>query len=156
MRDFFQPIGAAFLILLSLLIFGGVSNIWWPSSSDAQDLIPQMEGENISELKCAECGMKVDSSSKFFSWAIDNGGKKFFCDIGDMLYYYRNKKQLIKEAYVRDFISGDWINARDAFYVKSEQFKTPMSWHIAAFRKKEDALLYGSPSGFDNSFDLLK
>jgi copper chaperone NosL len=107
-------------------------------------------------LRCAECGMTINQDSKFFSWAIDETGRKYFCDIGDFLYHYRKAPQKIKEAWVKDFITGEWIDARSAFYVKSGNFKTPMAWQIGAFKNKGDAERYGKALIFEEALELVR
>lgn len=131
-----------YILLLFLIIFGAVAL--------SQD-IP--EGST-----CAECGMKVDSGSRFSALVIDreDNRKYFFCDIGDMLYHYRKSSERIKEASVRDFISGIWIDGRSAYYVRNKEFKTPMSWQIGAFRNRTEAERFGKIYTFQEAFELIR
>lgn len=152
------------LIILNLLtslffalvvqVIGGESNralLSWLTP-----LVTTAECSAEESLRCAECGMTINQDSKFFSWAIDETGKKHFCDIGDLLYHYRKAPQKIKEACVKDFITGDWIDAKSAFYVKSGNFKTPMAWQIGAFKNKGDAERYGKALVFEEALELVR
>lgn len=107
---------------------------------------------------CAECGMKIEPGSRFSAWVIDSEDNRryFFCDIGDMLYHYRRSTARIKEAGVRDFLSGAWINGLSAYYVKNKEFKTPMSWQIGAFKDRADAERFGKVYPFKEAFELIR
>jgi len=100
------------------------------------------------QLKCALCGMLVDETAPF-SAKIDKGKQAphlHFCDIGDLLLYLREKRSGPANAFVRDYRSGEWIDAARAFYVHAPQrFTTPMGWSIAAFRERAVAVEYGVP-----------
>src|SRR5574337_1806387 len=93
-----------------------------------------------ADMKCTECGMMADRESKFFAWIVQDKNVLTFCDIGDLLTYL-NKKSLSPEAArVRDYLSGETIDADTAVYVHAEKaFKTPMGWGIAAFKDKQKA-----------------
>lgn len=96
--------------------------------------------------KCAECGMMVDLESKFCARLTQDGKTLPFCDIGDLLVHLNKKSLAPGAAQVRDYKTGEWINADKAFYVHAEKpFKTPMGWGIAAFKTREDAAAFGAP-----------
>lgn len=109
-------------------------------------------------IRCPECGMTVDLNSLYISRAVTaGGGELYFCDIGDMLIYVQKKKKLeAKELYVRDYASGLWIGAQEAFYARSEKFRTPMGWDIAAFGSQKDALEHGKAVPWDKALSLIK
>ena len=108
-------------------------------------------------IHCTECGMMVDLNSKFVAKAVQGDTTRYFCDIGDLFGYL--KKNASKDAVlsVKDYTTGEWIDARKAFYVSSEKkFKTPMGWGIAAFKEKESAAPSGSPMDFDETANKMK
>jgi nitrous oxide reductase accessory protein NosL len=108
--------------------------------------------------KCAECGMKVDMQSRYSARALTKDGKAvYFCDIGDMIHHLMVRKKIeVSEVYVRDFKTGEEIDARKAFYVSSGKFSTPMSWSIAAFRDESEAKMHGNKvKGFDEAVSVL-
>ncbi|HXX54051.1 MAG TPA: nitrous oxide reductase accessory protein NosL [Thermodesulfovibrionales bacterium] len=108
-------------------------------------------------VKCDECGMAVGQDSKFASEVISSSGKKlFFCDIGDMLYHFRKERGNIRISYVRDYVTGDWIEGEKALFVLNKDIKSPMSWGIAAFAKESDARKWGTPVDFSTAFTLTK
>ncbi|MEJ2314219.1 MAG: nitrous oxide reductase accessory protein NosL [Nitrospirota bacterium] len=115
------------------------------------------EPRDIAEgAKCHLCGMKVDPGSAFSAQIVDGGKMLPFCDIGDMLYHYNKQEEKPSEMYVRDKQSLKWIDAREAAYVKSDSFSTPMGWGIAAFSDKAEAAAFGKPMTFDEALSAVK
>jgi nitrous oxide reductase accessory protein NosL len=45
----------------------------------------------------------------------------------------------IRGSFVMDFESREWLIAENAFYVRSPEFKTPMSGGIVAFKDESNA-----------------
>ena len=106
---------------------------------------------------CSECGMMVNPDSKFSVELVTTNGKKmFFCDIGDMLRHFRSDRGTLKTIYVKDHMSGGWIEGEKALYVLNKRFSTPMSWNIAAFSSESEAKKWGSTVGFSGAFGLVK
>jgi nitrous oxide reductase accessory protein NosL len=98
--------------------------------------IPAMAGT----VSCAECGMTVDLNSKFSAKILQGKDAAYFCDIGDLFSYIKRKGLGTGTAQVKDFPSGEWIDADKASYVRAEKkFRTPMGWGIAAFKEKSRA-----------------
>lgn len=107
--------------------------------------------------KCDECGMSVEQDSKFVSEVLSSDGKKlFFCDIGDMLFHFKKEREKIKLVYVKDYVTGGWIDGEKALFVLNKDIKTPMSWGIAAFAKQSDAKKWGTPADFSTAFTLTR
>lgn len=105
---------------------------------------------------CDACGMRVDPQSPFSAEIIDKGGKLHaFCDIGDMASSYAKMKDMAEKIYVKDYHSKKWIDAKGAFYSKSDAFSSPMGWNIAAFGSKEDASKYGEPMTFEKLVESI-
>lgn len=105
--------------------------------------------------KCYECGMKVAPASPFAAEIVEAGKLLPFCDIGDMMHRYKKMAEKPGTLYVRDHASGQWTDALKAFYVKGEEFRTPMGWGIAAFREKGEAEKKGSPMTFEEALKLI-
>ncbi|MEJ2192621.1 MAG: nitrous oxide reductase accessory protein NosL [Nitrospirota bacterium] len=105
--------------------------------------------------RCRSCGMKVDPASVYSAQIVTGGEMLPFCDIGDMLSFYKKQKEKPSELYVRDSKSGRWIDAMKAVYVKSEKFNTPMGWGIAAFARRDEAAGFGKPMTFEETLKVL-
>ncbi len=110
-----------------------------------------------ADMKCAECGMMVDTGSKFYAWIVQDGNELPFCDIGDLLTYINKKSLSPATARVKDYLSGETIEANKALYVHAEKaFKTPMGWGIAAFKNKQEAAKFGAVMDFPGAAKMLK
>jgi len=108
-------------------------------------------------IHCTECGMMVDLNSKFVAKAVQGDTTRYFCDIGDLFTYLKKNASKDAALSVKDYATGEWIDARKAFYVSSEKkFKTPMGWGIAAFKDKESASSSGNPMDFDSTAKQVK
>jgi len=110
-----------------------------------------------ADIRCTECGMKVDIASKFSAKTTQGDTTLFFCDIGDLFAYLKKHTANDVRIEVKDFASGAWLDARKAFYVHAEQkFSTPMGWGIAAFINKDDAAKFGIAMDFEATAKALK
>jgi len=105
--------------------------------------------------RCVECAMKVDPASPFIAVIrTAEGGDLFFCDIGDMLVYYKKLKEKPPGVSVRDMDSKEWLDAEKAHYVKAG-FSTPMGWGIAAFKEEKEAAKAGAVMTLDEAVGSL-
>jgi copper chaperone NosL len=103
------------------------------------------------ENRCTECGMTVRMDSKFTSKISQGDTSLYFCDIGDLFAYLKKQNEQNAKIEVKDYTSGEWIDARKAFYVNScKKFNTPMGWGIAAFKDKKEASQSGSVMDFES------
>jgi nitrous oxide reductase accessory protein NosL len=84
---------------------------------------------------CAECGMTAEVDGRFSARLVAGGTASYFCDIGDMVAYIARVRPKDYVAAVRDFPSGEWLDASTAFFVIDKKaYATPMGWGVAAFR----------------------
>jgi len=112
---------------------------------------------HAKETNCTECGMMVMMDSKFTSKITQGDSPIYFCDIGDLFTYLTKKNVQDARIEVKDYTSGEWIDARKAFYVKSgKKFATPMGWGIAAFKDKNEASQSGTVVDFESSAKAWK
>jgi nitrous oxide reductase accessory protein NosL len=112
---------------------------------------------HAKDTRCTECGMMVHMDSKFISKITQGETPLYFCDIGDLFTYLKRKNVQDGKIEVRDYTSGEWIDARKAFYVKSgKKFDTPMGWGIAAFKDKNEASQSGSAMDFETTAKAWK
>ncbi len=91
---------------------------------------------------CHACKMTL-MDKKFGAELVTQKGKVYkFDDVNCMLTFYHateNPSQEFKHKLVVDFTQpSKLIDARDAFYLKSPEIKSPMASQIAAFEKEED------------------
>lgn len=94
--------------------------------------------------------MILDMNSQFTAKIIQRDTTHYFCDIGDFFSYLKRKRLHDVGVQVKDYASGEWIDAYKASYVRAEKkFKTPMGWGIAAFKDKSRAGESGTIMNFD-------
>jgi len=98
-------------------------------------------GEDV----CERCKMII-SEKNFATQYVLGGGKDIkFDDVGCMIEYMRENpgdREDFLGAYVRDYDSGDWIDARKAYYFQGGDIKSPMGFGIAAFTSEESMRAY--------------
>jgi copper chaperone NosL len=95
---------------------------------------------NYGVDKCQFCGMTV-KSEKFGSIGITNENKKItFCSIECAVAYYILNKDKIKEIKVPNFLNpSEFINASDAYFLKSDKIKTMMGMNLSAYKSIDEA-----------------
>lgn len=91
---------------------------------------------------CYTCKMTF-IDKKFGAEIVTKKGKVYkFDDLNCMLKFMDSKYESAENIALQlvvDFAQPEkLVNARQAFYSQSEQVKSPMSSHVAAFEKKED------------------
>jgi copper chaperone NosL len=108
---------------------------------------------------CAFCKMAI-SEKPYAAEFLNQGGDAFkFDDIGCLANQLKTRQNRsdIAAFFVVDYDSGQWVNAEQAYFVRSEEFKTPMSGRVVAFkdRSKADeaaAKYHGNLRGFGEVF----
>lgn len=91
----------------------------------------------LGQQECEECKMIV-SEERFaagVAFIADGDATKFvFDDVGCLIDWLG--KSADRDAcipYVHDYDSLAWLDARTAFFMHSDELRTPMASHIAAF-----------------------
>ncbi len=96
---------------------------------------------------CFHCGMKL-VDPKFGCMLVTEKGKTFkFDDINCMFNYQKENKTTVpyRDVLVTDFSNpGTLVDAKKSFYLKSEEIKSPMGSHIAAFSVNDSLLRISS------------
>jgi copper chaperone NosL len=92
---------------------------------------------------CHACKMMM-TDHKFGAELITKKGKVYkFDDLNCMLNYYNNGKERMEDfehVLVIDYAQPEkLIDARNAFYLKSEAIRSPMASEVAAFEQVEKA-----------------
>lgn len=105
-------------------------------------------GEDI----CTECGMIINDPRFACAYAHETGEGRYenfiFDDVGDMLHHMQENLTLKAVGWwVHDYGSEEWIDATTAYYVVSDQIKSPMNHGIAAFAAERDAATLATDLG---------
>jgi len=117
----------------SLFVFSGCAE-------QDPDAAPEIRyGDNI----CTECGMII-SDERFATSTIiesDRGHMPvLFDDFNCQMNYEAKHPELkIVTRWSHDHESKQWFSTEDLWFVRSDQLRTPMASHIAAFETHEQA-----------------
>lgn len=98
-------------------------------------------GEDV----CDQCGMII-SDERFAAGLVvevDPGRyeHRIFDDIGDLLAFEKEHGDALTIAtyYVHDYNSKDWIDGQNAYYIHSNNLRTPMGFGLAAVAQPLEA-----------------
>ena len=88
---------------------------------------------------CYQCGMIISDPRFAAAYRLESDVARKFDDLGEMLAALPKEEETIVEIWIHDFESEEWIDAKTAVYVHSDQLQTPMGFAIAAFSDAERA-----------------
>jgi nitrous oxide reductase accessory protein NosL len=93
--------------------------------------------------KCALCGMNLaGNENTAFVVEKTSGETVTYCCPHCGLWIMAKEADTIKSAKVRDFIGGEWINAKDAVYLYDSKAVPSCSPSWIAFAKKKEAQMF--------------
>ena len=98
-------------------------------------------GEDV----CERCKMIISEKEFATQYVLTGGKAKKFDDVGCMIEYLRENpgdRTDLLGVYVRDYDSGEWIDARKAHYFQGGDIKSPMGFGIVAFTSEESMRAY--------------
>lgn len=96
---------------------------------------------------CAECHMIISEPRFAAAYRTPDGTERKFDDIGDMVAFGVRQNQLADaKAWVHDFESEEWLDAREATYVVGDAgvIDTPMGRGVLAFSERSAAEAFAS------------
>lgn len=103
----------------------------------ASDGPPQIE---VDQTKCAHCGMLISERVYAAGSRAEGESAAAFDDIACMLDAARAKSNADRlQMWVHDAATREWIDAREAVFVKSVNLRTPMGGGVIAFRDRSRA-----------------
>lgn len=92
---------------------------------------------------CYVCNMSVTSVDYAAQVVLKNNDIVVFDDLGCLMDYMKqNGESEIGAAYIRDTNSSKWLNIKDASYIYSPDYWTPMNYGVLAFASEEEAKAY--------------
>ena len=95
---------------------------------------------NYGRDVCVECGMIISEARFAAAYRLAGGKERRFDDVGDMVVYGRKTGDLDKaKAWVHDYRTRRWLDARKAWYVAGDAVDTPMGRGVVAFAKRSAA-----------------
>ena len=142
------PLTRCFVLIASILLAACSQELPAPVEIEPADM-------------CSYCRMAI-SEKRYAAEFLDKQGEAYkFDDVGCMKCYVQNKQIGQKSAtwFVVDYESKQWLRGPQASFVRSDQFKTPMSGGIVALKEKGRAeqlasQTHGAVLTFAEVFDL--
>jgi nitrous oxide reductase accessory protein NosL len=89
--------------------------------------------------KCPICGMFVYRYPKWATQIFYENKHYSFDGVKDMMKFYLQRKDVIKEMLVRDYYTQKSIDAKKAYYVVGSDVYGPMGDELIAFKDKDSA-----------------
>jgi copper chaperone NosL len=113
---------------------------------------------------CDQCGMVIDEKQYAAATLLTNDEYLKFDDVGEMFEYHMDHPEAQAQAwFVHDYNSAKnqrsdkWIRGEGAFYVESQELKTPMGTGIVAFSEREAAEQFAAEwNGKVYTFDEMR
>ncbi|RPJ60887.1 MAG: hypothetical protein EHM23_08825 [Acidobacteria bacterium] len=115
--------------------------------------------EIYPEDVCKRCKMAISDKRFAGEILIDVGVARKFDDLGCLLKDLKaGPVSHEPAAFAVDFRKGEWVNVREAYYVKSPHISTPMGSGLIAFKNRSDAEQEAAKYGADvlNYGDVVK
>ncbi|GAB1462119.1 nitrous oxide reductase accessory protein NosL [Pedobacter sp.] len=106
---------------------------------------------NYNRDACEFCKMTI-SESRFAAQLITVKGRVYkFDDLQCLLQYDQTNKEVpVKNYYIANFSANKaLIDAKSAYFVKSETLRSPMGGNVAAFAEQKTAAAYASKNQTD-------
>lgn len=110
---------------------------------------------------CTACSMIISEVPYSAQYILTEGNVKKFDDIGCMIDYIKhtnNELNNISAVFVRDYNSNKWIDAKEAYFLRSTLIITPMGHGIIAYSNYKNLKKEQSKSGgkyLGNLLDLI-
>lgn len=101
-------------------------------------IIYSVDGIAQTNEHCKRCNMLIkDELHK--ARAIEGETQLNFDAIECLINYLKNNTIILTNKQVINYESGEWIDAADAFYLKSKAIPSPMGAYLSAFKTREEA-----------------
>lgn len=92
---------------------------------------------------CAICNMSITHVDYAAQIVLKNGDHLVFDDLGCLMdYIIENGESEIGAGFIRDTNSTNWLNIKEATYLYSKDYWTPMNYGVLAFSSQEEAEKY--------------
>ncbi len=101
---------------------------------------PEPQPIQMGQEECAHCSMMINDE-QFAAQLVTETGRHYNFDAIECMAAYSNEFDGdIHSLWVYDYFSpGEWIDATEVTFLKSDQLRSPMSVNISAYRQQEDA-----------------
>ena len=106
-------------------------------------LVAAMALSASAQEKCPLCGMNIEGNQNTaFVVEKTTGETVTYCCPHCGLWIMAKEANTVKSAKARDFIGGEWVNAKDAVYLFNSKAVPACSPSWIAFAKKKEAEMF--------------
>lgn len=97
---------------------------------------------------CKICNMSIAYEDYAGQIVFKNGDYEVFDDLGCLMEFLADTDESeVGKAYIKDASENKWIDVKNATYLYSKDYWTPMNYGVVAFEKKEAAEDWISKNG---------
>lgn len=121
--------------------------LWGCGSGADPNRPPQIR---YGEDACDRCQMIINEGRYAAGYVLPNGQDRRFDDIGCMLKHHQQHQEPVANFWVVDYQNREWINAKNAVFVKSGVITTPMASGIIALASRDNAEEIAAQTGEAN------
>jgi copper chaperone NosL len=118
-----------------LMLFG-LALLWAPACGTHAAGPPEIV---VDRSVCSHCGMLISEPVYAAAYQGPAGTGRVFDDIGCMLAAARSEAGGHLRFWFHDASQGGWIEGREAVFVESKEFRTPMGGGLIAYREPSAA-----------------
>lgn len=91
------------------------------------------------EEPCTHCRMLISDPKFAAALTLQTGEVRKYDDLGCLLKDYAAYRAKTHRVWVRRYDGDEWLNAKQAWFVRGKQLHSPMGYGIAAVRSKDTA-----------------
>lgn len=110
---------------------------------------------------CKVCNMSIAHEDYAAQLIFTNGDYEVFDDLGCLMeFMMETEESEIGAAFIKDAEEDQWLHVKNATYIYSKDYWTPMNYGVLAFSSKEAAEQYMKEHGegellsYDQLFDF--
>ncbi len=97
---------------------------------------------------CKVCNMSIAHEDYAAQLVHTNGDYEMFDDLGCLMEFIADTEESdIGAAFIKEMKNNKWVNVKDATYVYSKDYWTPMNYGVVAFASEEEAKAWIAKEG---------
>ena len=89
---------------------------------------------------CKVCNMSIAHEDYAAQLIFKNGDYEMFDDLGCLMEFVAGVDESeVGAMFMKDIVQGEWMDVKEATFVYSKDYWTPMNYGVLAFKTKEEA-----------------
>lgn len=128
------------LFVVMLVVFTMLAGCSQKKSFEPVEINPDIDVCNICNMSITEVTFATEA-------IMPNGAVEKFDDIGCMVEFLNDQTEEPAVMYVKDILSGEWIESTEALYVLNDDYWTPMMYGVVSFKDETSMQQYVEENG---------